>query len=80
LFFWPLIFSKQFNGTDITLNEPQIRLLKAANGKWNFSSLGKASAKKQPSTSGSGAPLARQKHIVVCSRKGDHTRSGDLVF
>ena len=46
----PLIFSKQLNVTDITLNEPQITLLKAANGKWNFSSMGSAS-KKQPSPS-----------------------------
>ena len=36
----PLIFSKQLNVTDITLAEPQITLLKTANGKWNFSSIG----------------------------------------
>ena len=35
----PLIFSKRLNVTKITLNEPQISLLKAANGRWNFSSL-----------------------------------------
>src|SRR5208337_3614906 len=46
----PLIFSKQLNVTGITLNEPQITLLKATNGKWNFSSMGGSSAKKQPST------------------------------
>ncbi|MGA8597996.1 MAG: AsmA family protein [Bryobacteraceae bacterium] len=44
----PLIFSKRLNITDITLKEPQITLLKAANGKWNFSSIGGASAKKEP--------------------------------
>jgi AsmA protein len=49
----PLIFSKQLNVTDITLNEPQITLLKAANGQWNFSSMGSASTKKQPSAGGS---------------------------
>ena len=49
----PLIFSKQLDVTDITLNEPQITLLKAANGKWNFSSMGSASTKKQSAT---GAP------------------------
>src|SRR5262249_32182143 len=36
----PLIFSKQLNVTDITLDAPEITLLKAANGKWNFSSIG----------------------------------------
>jgi AsmA protein len=51
----PLIFSKQLNVTDITLNEPQVTLLKATNGTWNFSSLGKASAKKQSAT-GSAPP------------------------
>ena len=36
----PLIFSKQLNVTGIVLDEPQITLLKASNGTWNFSSLG----------------------------------------
>jgi uncharacterized protein involved in outer membrane biogenesis len=36
----PLIFSKQLKVTEITLEQPQITLLKAANGTWNFSSLG----------------------------------------
>jgi AsmA protein len=44
----PLIFSKQVNVTEIKLEEPEITLLKAANGKWNFSSVGGASAKKGP--------------------------------
>lgn len=44
----PLIFSKQLNITGITLQEPQITLLKARNGKWNFSSLGATS--KTPAT------------------------------
>jgi AsmA protein len=52
----PLIFSKQLNVTDITLNEPRITLLKAANGKWNFSSIGSTVEKKQPSTGGSTPP------------------------
>ena len=44
----PLIFSKQLNVTRIVLDEPQITLLKATNGTWNFSSLGGAGAKKSP--------------------------------
>jgi AsmA protein len=51
----PLIFSKQLNVTGIALNEPQITLLKAGNGAWNFSSLGGPSAKKTPETEKSGA-------------------------
>lgn len=55
----PLIFSKQLNVTGIALNEPQIRLLKAVNGTWNFSSLGGASAKKSPESNASGASTAQ---------------------
>src|SRR5262249_49515427 len=36
----PLIFSKRLNVTGITVDKPQIALLKAPNGTWNFSSLG----------------------------------------
>jgi AsmA protein len=54
----PLIFSKQLKVTDITLEQPEITLLKAANGTWNFSSIGGAGAKKapEPSTSGESTP------------------------
>jgi AsmA protein len=54
----PLIFSKQLNVTDITLEQPRITLLKAANGTWNFSTIGGAAAKKppQPSNSGESTP------------------------
>src|SRR5215469_11247934 len=37
----PLIFSRTLNVTEITLDQPQITLVKSENGdKWNFSSLG----------------------------------------
>ena len=37
----PLIFSKTLNVTEVTLNQPEIGLVKSENGeKWNFSSLG----------------------------------------
>ena len=37
----PLIFSKQVHVTNLTLDQPQISLIKNSSGKWNFSSLGK---------------------------------------
>ena len=40
----PLVFSKTLHITGITLAEPQITLLRGANGMWNFSSLGGSSA------------------------------------
>ena len=54
----PLIFSKQLNITEITLEEPQISLLKTATGKWNFSSLGGAAAKNQPEAKAGGSAPA----------------------
>jgi len=44
----PLIFSKQLNVTGIELDEPQITLLKAPNGTWNFSSIGGTSKTQSP--------------------------------
>jgi AsmA protein len=51
----PLIFSKQLNVTGIVLDEPQITLLKSADGRWNFSSLGGTNEKSSEPTK-SGAP------------------------
>ncbi len=48
----PLIFSKQLNVTDIVLEEPQITLLKAANGTWNFSSVGGKKTANEPEKGG----------------------------
>jgi AsmA protein len=50
----PLIFSKQVNVTHITLEKPQIALLKTTSGKWNFSTIGGASEKKTSESSKSG--------------------------
>ncbi|HUO24253.1 MAG TPA: AsmA family protein [Candidatus Aquilonibacter sp.] len=46
----PLIFSKALHVTDLTLNQPEISLVKSQNGEtWNFSSLGnKGSTQGQP--------------------------------
>ena len=54
----PLIFSKQVNVTHITLEKPQIKLLKTTGGKWNFATIGGASVKKtsESSKSGESAP------------------------
>jgi AsmA protein len=55
---FPLIFSKELRVKGIFLDEPQITLLKSANAKWNFSSLGQTSAKKSPEPEKSEAPPA----------------------
>ena len=53
----PLITSKELRVTDITLEKPEITLLKTAAGKWNFSSLGgNATKASSPASSGSSTP------------------------
>ena len=54
----PLIFSRKVRVTEIVLEQPQITLLKAPNGTWNFSSLGGPSTKKpaEPKAGESGPP------------------------
>src|SRR5689334_3828066 len=49
----PLIFSKQLNVTGITIDEPQVTLLKNPKGDWNYSSIG--------ANSGGGAPASAAK-------------------
>jgi AsmA protein len=55
----PLIFSKTLNVTELTLNQPEIGLVKSDNGDtWNFSSLGgkNPAATKSSTASSSGNP------------------------
>ncbi|HVI08136.1 MAG TPA: AsmA family protein [Candidatus Binatia bacterium] len=51
---FPLIFSKALNVTELTLNQPEISLVRSPDGaKWNFSSLG---GKNSPAPSPSAQP------------------------
>jgi AsmA protein len=50
----PLIFSKALHVTELSINQPQVALLRNAAGKWNFSSLGNKSAKPQKPASSPG--------------------------
>jgi AsmA protein len=51
----PLIFSQSLNVTGITIDEPQVTLLRNPAGQWNYSSLGGASPKSAPSGNSSSA-------------------------
>src|SRR5438477_1745307 len=46
--FLPLIFSHSMHVNSMTLNEPQVRLIRGPGGKWNFSSLGTPSEAESP--------------------------------
>src|SRR5579871_6730549 len=50
----PLIFSRKVNVETITIAEPQVALIHAANGTWNFSSLGAGAS--QPKSTSSSSP------------------------
>jgi AsmA protein len=55
----PLIFSRKLHVTGIVIDQPQVTLLRAASGQWNFSSLGanaSSSASASPSSGSSAAP------------------------
>jgi AsmA protein len=56
----PLIFSKTLNVTDVTIDTPQVTLVRNPAGLWNYSSLG-GSAAKSKSTSTSAADLTVKK-------------------
>ena len=49
----PLIFSKQLHVTELSLLEPQVVLLRAPSGRWNFSTLGGNSASRPADSSNS---------------------------
>jgi AsmA protein len=51
----PLITSKELHVTEITLEQPQITLLKNAENKWNFSGMGGSSTKAASAPSNSGS-------------------------
>lgn len=52
----PLIFSRKFNVTELTLDQPEINLVRSENGEnWNFSSLGPKSGPSSTTSSRSKA-------------------------
>lgn len=59
----PLIFSRQFEVTGITIKNPDIHLLSNSAGKWNYSSLGNSgqTAKTQPTSSSSNSDFSVEK-------------------
>jgi AsmA protein len=52
----PLIFSKQLKVTSVTIQKPDITLLKNAAGKWNYSTIGATAPKTAPEPSGKATP------------------------
>lgn len=75
----PLIFSKTLNVTELTLNQPEISLVKSENGeKWNFSSLGgsNTSAPKPAASSPSANPNLSVAKLNVNNGRLSVSRAG----
>ena len=47
----PLIFSKKLEVRSLTVKDPEVNLIHAANGTWNYSSLGGSATKSSPKSS-----------------------------
>jgi AsmA protein len=54
---WPLIFSREIKVTSLSIEEPQIQLIRSGT-KWNFSSLGASAAKKSSRPTAAAPPVA----------------------
>jgi AsmA protein len=66
----PLIFSKQLEVESITVNEPQVTLLRNSAGVWNYSSMGGASKSgAKPSSSTSSAEAVSVGKIEITNGK-----------
>ncbi len=75
----PLIFSKTLNVTELTLNRPEISLVRSENGaKWNFSSLGgsNASAPKPASAGAAGNPNLSVAKLKISDGRLTVSRAG----
>lgn len=57
----PLIFSKQLKVTSLTIQKPDITLLKNAAGKWNYSTLGATAQQTPPEPSGKAPDVSVEK-------------------
>ncbi|HKD45832.1 MAG TPA: AsmA family protein [Candidatus Angelobacter sp.] len=71
----PLIFSRQLNVTSITVENPDIVLLKNAAGKWNYSSLG-AAPSEPPSANNAASSSSREFSVGKFEIVGGKVRVG----
>jgi AsmA protein len=76
----PLIFSKSLHVTELTLNQPEISLVRSQDGeKWNFSSLGNGStaqASAAPGGSAGGSPSLSVAKLNVSNGRLAVSRAG----
>src|SRR5215467_9220897 len=82
----PLIFHKQLNVTSITVQKPEITLLKNAAGKWNYSTLGAAKQETRPEPAGKSALQVSVAKFEIADgtvrvgRSSGHTAGKESVY
>ena len=70
----PLVFSKSLEVTDLTLNQPEINLVRSQDGeKWNFSSLGSKTNPAAPQSNSSEAAKNGESRKANEPRKSEQT-------
>ncbi|HEU4414700.1 MAG TPA: AsmA family protein [Candidatus Angelobacter sp.] len=74
----PLIFSKKLNVTGITVQKPEITLLKNAAGKWNYSSIG-ATAQKASEPESKSSPQVSVAKFEIADGTVRVGRSGEAA-
>ena len=67
----PLVFSKTLNVTGVTIQNPQVTLLRNATGQWNYSSLGGSPAKVE----GRGEPKPAPKNTPAAAASSSSSSS-----
>jgi AsmA protein len=75
----PLIFSKTVNVTGITIDEPQVTLLRNPSGEWNFSSLSSKAGKSEPAPAAAKSSSASPSSPVNLSVKKLELKNGKLI-
>src|SRR5947209_10064582 len=82
----PLIFHKQLKVTSITVQKPEITLLKNAAGKWNYSTLGAAKQQSSAEPAGKSSPEISVGKFEIADgtvrvgRSSGHTAGKESVY
>ncbi|HZD95831.1 MAG TPA: AsmA family protein [Candidatus Sulfotelmatobacter sp.] len=81
----PLIVSKQLKVTSITVQKPEITLLKNAAGKWNYSTLGAGKQQNSSESSGKSPEISVDKFEIAdgtvrVGDSGGHARGKESVY
>ena len=66
---WPLITSRKLNVTRLTIEQPEVKLLQAPSGRWNYSSLGGKPAQGPPAAAPAKPASSSDKEGIDVSAK-----------